>query len=709
MRESVQKSVVLLPYGLAGLCALFIYLSGCSRADAPPPPPVPVAPAADTARYVGDESCASCHEDLYMSYHRTGMGRSVSRFDPATAPERFDVETVIYHPGSDFYYEAYVRGDTLYQREFRRDAQGRVIHEQVYPVAWVIGSGNATRSYLMEVNGHVTEMPLTWYVERQKWDLSPSYEQRNMRFSRPIVSECMTCHNGLPEHSPFTPDHYTDVPLGITCERCHGPGSEHVELHLAGMGPAEGTPDPSIVNPSRLSRDLQLSVCQQCHLTGVTVFKPGEDATTFRPGRPLASNREVFVAAEQVEDPERFGISSHAQRLARSACYLESEMTCTTCHDPHVPVAELGDDHFNQVCQSCHQPTEEAGVVCSRTAAHTAAEAMTGNCVSCHLQRSGTSDIPHVLFTDHWIRRRVPPARDPASIDRALIREAPLRLVRMVEGNPAGAAEVPDAGASAAEALEAAIAYFTFYDTKHRIPDYLPKVVAQARAGLEGGADHPEGRIALGRALLDQGDAAEAVRVFAQATTRYPRHAGLLYWQGVASLQAGHPAAALPALQDAVGVQPAFTEAWIKLGEALQQAGRVVEAEQAYRAALAQDSVHHPAAWNNLGYLYLQTERLAEAAPMFEKALALDPDLTVALVNAGTLSMLQEDFAAAVPRFERALVLEPDYIPALGNLAVAYGRLGRYDRGVELLERLLRLQPNSSQASAMLAQFRAML
>ena len=117
----------------------------------------------------------------------------------------------------------------------------------------------------------------------------------------------------------------------------------------------------------------------------------------------------MFVDAEQLEDPQRFGIASHAQRLALSACFQESQMTCTTCHDPHQPVAELSEDHFNTVCQSCHAPEETSeflaegaeAPVCGRDAAHSATEAMTGDCVSCHLQKGGTSDIPHVTFTDH--------------------------------------------------------------------------------------------------------------------------------------------------------------------------------------------------------------------------------------------------------------------------------------------------------------------
>ena len=87
----------------------------------------------------------------------------------------------------------------------------------------------------------------------------------------------MTCHNGLPEHEPFTPAHYDAVPLGITCERCHGPGSEHVERHLAGLvsrrrGTREAKSIPASSTRLASTRDGQLAVCQQCHLTGTSVF-----------------------------------------------------------------------------------------------------------------------------------------------------------------------------------------------------------------------------------------------------------------------------------------------------------------------------------------------------------------------------------------------------------------------------------------------------
>lgn len=655
------------------------------------------------ATYVGDEACASCHEDLYASYHRTGMGRAVSRFDPQQAPERFDGTARVYSARDGYFYEAFVQNDTLFQREFRQDTAGRKVYEQVYPVAWVIGSGHATRSYLLSVNGHVTEMPLTWYVERQRWDLSPSYEQKNQRFSRPINEECMHCHNGPSGYTPFTEGHYAGVAQGITCERCHGPGSVHVEARLAGLETAEGAPDTTILHPGRLERTLQMDVCQQCHLTGVTVFQPGQDMLTYRPGQPLAAHRTVFVPEEQVRDPERFGISSQVARLVQSACFQQGMMTCTTCHDPHVSVRELGPDHFNQTCVGCHNTGSEA-VLCSRPAQATGspqkvvpAEAMSGNCVGCHMQKGGTSDIPHVRFTDHWIRRRLPPARDPDELQRILLRSTLLTLV------PAS----PTTSDGARTLRDEALAYYQFYQTRHRMPGYLPQVVRLARQARRQGVEDADLLLTLGRALADQDSLTEAVGVLAEAAARNPGHARVQYWLGETLFRVGNTAEALAPLRTAVMLQPEFNEARVKLAEVLAATEQREEAISVLEEAVRRNPVHLPQAWNNLGFLYLQSQRFDEALQRFQRAVALDPRLTVAWVNAASVKLLQQDYAAAVPLLERALEADPENIPAWGNLGVAYLELRRYAEARNALYQVLHRQPADARARALLERINA--
>ncbi|HYE95725.1 MAG TPA: tetratricopeptide repeat protein [Rubricoccaceae bacterium] len=694
MRLRLPASVLL--SALAGLAAC--------RSDPP------AAPAAAAWTYVGDEACASCHERLYTDYHRTGMGRSVTKFDPDTAPEQFDADgrsPVVCHPASGYCYQAFVRGDTLYQREFRRDTPA---YERVHAVSHVVGSGNATRSYFMtaraiddpEGAGYLTEMPLTWYVERALWDLSPGYSQTNSRFDRPITVECLACHDGPPGYAKGTQNFYTDVPLGITCERCHGPGSAHVEARLEG-GEIEGA-DSTIVNPARLSPELQLAVCQQCHLSGTTVFKAGEDPTTYRPGRPLSAHRTVFAFAEHVDDPEAFGISSHALRMMQSACFTETRgtdhaLTCTTCHDPHQPVAEADPDAFNAACRTCHRTNAHADL-CARPGARTPADAMTGDCVSCHMRKSGTSDIPHVAFTDHWIRRRPPPpSRRPVTADR-FIRAAPFRLVDVT------ARERALAGGAAAEAppgeadLEAALAYFHVYEVEHPLTAYLPQIIALARRGLDAGAERADARVALGRALAGLDSLAEAELQLEEAARLAPADARAAYWLGWVRLRRGNAPGAVEALQRAVENQPRFTEARVKLAEALVAAGRPVEAVAEYEEAVRRDPVRHPEAWNNLGFLLLQRGDFTGARRALTQAIALDPRLVEARANLGAVALAEGQLEDAAAQLQAALRADPSYVPALGNLGVVRQRQGRNGEARRLFERVLALSPGDPQAAA---------
>lgn len=697
LRKETRRSGSVLVVGSL-LCVCFIL--GCAPAD-------PAKPALDATNtvdidYVGDEACASCHGGLYDAYHQTGMGKSVTRFDEATAPEQFG-ETSVRDARSGYEYQAFVRGDTLFQREYRVDESGNVVYEQEYPAEWVIGSGHATRSYLMNVNGYITQMPLTWYVDRQKWDMSPGYEQTNQRFSRPINLECMACHNAAPAQSVGTQNHYTQVPLGISCERCHGPGGAHVDARLDGYEPPEGENDPYIVNPANLTRNLQLSVCQQCHLTGTTVFQPGEDMTTYMPGEPLVAHRTVFVTEEQFNDPSQFGIASHASRLALSACYIESEMTCTTCHDPHFSVNALSDDYFNERCQSCHggHADEDDPMLCVRPDVTTQAEAMTGNCVSCHLQKSGTSDIPHVTFTDHWIRRTLPEGQDPDAIERIQIRDEPFTLVRVES-------ELPETNDGYAQ-LEEAIAYFQFYETQHRLPDYLPLVTEQAQQGLAKGADHPEARLALARAQAGQGQRRAAIQTLEAAVAEYPGEAMLQYWLGVYVADEGRTEQAVSILTEVIQLQPALVEAQFKQAEALNRLGRLDEAESVYRAAFAQDPIHHPDQWNNFGFMLFQANRLDEAVAVLDRSLALQPNSATALVNRGTVALTQQDLDGAQGFFEKAIAADPNFVAAYANLGLVYGQQGQLQQARSMFERVIALEPNDQRARAMLSQINELI
>ena len=355
----------------------------------------PLDPHTPAPGIESSEACADCHPDIVEGFRKTGMGNSLYR--PNTRPpiENFDAKAAtVTHPKSGLTYRAYI------------DEAGRWWQEETLPgtdhlrrveVTHIIGSGNHTRSYLGKVDGQVVQLPLTWYSGRKIWDMSPGYDiEQHFRFDRPAKAICLFCHNNLTPMDPKRVAGYlTPLAEGISCNRCHGDGRAHIEARSAGKSPPAGQPDPTILNPAHLSTKRQLQVCQQCHLSGeARLLKAGQSWDEYTPRTPLDEYMSIYTLADDTS-PE-FSITSHGYRLGLSRCSTESkgQLTCTTCHDPHR--RDKGRETTGS-CQSCHQPDD-----CGEAHKVTAGQ----SCASCHMHRGGTSDIPHVSFTDHYIRKR---------------------------------------------------------------------------------------------------------------------------------------------------------------------------------------------------------------------------------------------------------------------------------------------------------------
>jgi hypothetical protein len=349
--------------------------------------------------YVGKESCAGCHADIYASFQETGKGRSFHLPSEEKIIEDFS-KAYVYDTFSNLHYRAFWKNKQMYIQEFRIENKD-TLHSKTIKVDYVVGSGNQTRSYLYEENGYFYEMPITWYVKKGIWDLSPGYENgRNVRFDRPIGDMCMNCHNSEQHFVTNSINKFTTLGQGMSCEKCHGPGEAHVKLMQEGKKvDISKTIDYSIVNPSKLPIQIQFDVCRQCHLEGVTVPKENKHFMDFRPGMRLNTFWDVLVpVGDNVND---FGFASHAERLQQSMCFIKSgeKLTCISCHNPHKKLPENPALFYNEKCQNCHKPTD-----CGEK--HFSENIPATDCISCHMPKSGTTDIPHVSTTDHFIRRK---------------------------------------------------------------------------------------------------------------------------------------------------------------------------------------------------------------------------------------------------------------------------------------------------------------
>ena len=158
--------------------------------------------------------------------------------------------------------------------------------------------------------------------------------------------------------------------FGTSCERCHGPGSAHVQAYTPrGAAPPAG--EAFIVRPTRLDPKTSSMICAQCHSLRNAVdpgFKAGKDYYDYFMPRLEYDPRPGLDSPYWPDGrPRRF--SNDAIGLWQSECFLRGRATCTSCHqDPHEPDVDRNPQlaaRNNALCTGCHQ---EIG---ARLSAHT--------------------------------------------------------------------------------------------------------------------------------------------------------------------------------------------------------------------------------------------------------------------------------------------------------------------------------------------------
>lgn len=126
---------------------------------------------------------------------------------------------------------------------------------------------------------------------------------------------------------------------------------------------------------------------------------------------------------------------------------------------------------------------------------------------------------------------------------------------------------------------------------------------------------------------------------------------------------------------------------------ALHRAGRLAEAERAYRKVLGL-SPDHPRALESFGVLALQTERYPAAAEAFSRLAALQPGRALPHNHLGLALRKLGRLPEALAAFERAARAEPRDADAHANRAAALQDQGRLDEAVAAYRTAARLRPD---------------
>jgi len=337
--------------------------AGVSSQGQAPTAGVQAAPQAAPRTYVGSQACQKCHAATYERWSKTRMANVVT--DPKVRPDVIIPDLSKPDPLVTFTRNdiAFVYGTKWKQRYFKK------VGDDYFPLGaqWDV-QNRVWRAYMVQPN-------TDWWV--------PHYPADNNQ--RPTGPLCDGCHS---VNYDVRTRKVTEWNVG--CEKCHGPGSEHVARPSA----------LNIVNPAKLDPVRANDTCIQCHSQGQPLKNPIEGRyfdwpVGFNQGDQL---KDYWKLEEHKLGETTFTHfpdgTGHKNRMQGND-FVESLMyrrgvSCFSCHDSHGTANDaLLVKPVGVLCQTCHNPGSPNGPRAATIQEHThhAPNSPGSQCVSCHMPK----------------------------------------------------------------------------------------------------------------------------------------------------------------------------------------------------------------------------------------------------------------------------------------------------------------------------------
>lgn len=329
-------------------------------------------------RYVGSRACRECHAAIYARWDKTPMAHVVR--DPQNYPDAILADFSQPNPVVKF-----TRGD----------------------VALVYGSIWKQR-YFKKVGNTYYVLPAQWDVAHKKWLpyfvkddwWAEHYPPDNMQ--RPTGPLCDGCHSVNFDVSTQAPSEWN-----VGCERCHGPGSDHVEHPLPG----------TIINPARLDSVAANDTCMQCHSQGRPLGNPIHSQyydwpVGFEIGKHLQDFWKLEISKPGQTDFYFFADGTAHKNRMQGNDFVHSLMyrrgvTCFSCHDVHGTENEAQlIKPASVLCLECHKPGSPLGPFARTIEEHTqhAAGSPGSDCIACHMPKIESEGVPGAFVHAHNFR-----------------------------------------------------------------------------------------------------------------------------------------------------------------------------------------------------------------------------------------------------------------------------------------------------------------
>ncbi len=345
-----------------------------------------------SVRYVGSASCQKCHADIYGRWKKTLMAnvvRDPRQHPDAIIPDLAHADPMVQFTATDI---AFVYGSKWKQRYFKKVGDDYF----PYPAQW-----------------DVTNKKWRPYVAKDDWWVQ-FYPPDN--FQRPTGALCDGCHSVNYDINTKTVSEWN-----VGCEKCHGPGSEHIRQAVSA----------TILNPARMDYVAANDTCIQCHSQGRPVTNPIEGKyydwpVGYEPALQLKDYWKFEEHKLGATSFTHFGDGTAHKNRMQGNDYVTSQMyahgvSCFTCHDAH------GSDNpallrkpATALCLDCHGPNSPSGPRASKIEEHTHHETGSAGseCIACHMPKVAQT-IADVNVRSHTFRFVSPTRTESLKIPNA--------------------------------------------------------------------------------------------------------------------------------------------------------------------------------------------------------------------------------------------------------------------------------------------------
>lgn len=643
-------------------------------------------PTVDDSAFAGSKSCRECHEKFYelwsTSYHGLAMQPVTPEFCRAALQpltQAITIEGCRYTTNDDA------------SAVIEEGPQG----ERRYPIIHAMG-GKYLYYFLTQLDrGRLQVLPLAYDTLKNEWfdaadsmvrhfsdgsqDTALSWHDSLLTFN----TSCFSCHvSQLSLNYDLTLDSYRTTwrEPGISCESCHGPCGEHIQVCRQAAAQGREPQDLKLIKQTTMTRRQSDDTCATCHAKARPI------SADFTPTDHFFDHYDLttFEHHDFYPDGCDLGENYTYTQWLTSPCEQSEQLGCVHCHTSSGRYRFAG-QHTNHSCLPCHQ--ERVDNATAHT--HHRADSPGNQCVACHMPMTSFARMHR---SDHSMRPPMPAAT--------------------LAFNSPNACNLCHEDQDAHWADQHVRAW-------HR-PDYQQPhlerghLIAAARAQnwknldailawINDPTHDPIYATALLRLLDPCTDARKWPTIRQALQHPHPLMRSSAARQLAHNVTEEHFKLLVKAADDqrrlvriaAATALARYPTGLLELPSAQSICERAFQELEASFDALPDSWVSH----YNRGNYYADRGWRQPALTAYAHATRLRPDMVEPLVNAAMLHAQSDNLEAAIEHLQKALKINPDSLAVHLNLGMAWAELTQSAKAISHFRHALRVAPDSAQAA----------